>query len=212
MDLQKKSPCSFSWMEDLNFSCHINHFLVSLSFSLHISANKHTNTNYFAIPDYKFARGFNPALVHSAHSFLSPGLHHGACAYLNYETEGVLDMYGFLSQNSVVVARNEKSWSHFVWSIILLEFGLYIPPLAMLCVGRQSDDERDVTWSDVKGPKKEFLPSEKAKGQTPRPRKQNPAIQRQDSYSSSKKQNFSEDSELSNDGEVKSPSRSETND
>lgn len=56
------------------------------------------------IKDYKWARGFDSALVHSAHYFSHPGLHRAACAYLDYETESVLDLYGFLSQNSVVAA------------------------------------------------------------------------------------------------------------
>jgi predicted N-acyltransferase len=54
------------------------------------------------LQDYKWARGFDPAFVHSAHYIQHPGLRQAVCQFINYETTGNLELQKFLVQHSVV--------------------------------------------------------------------------------------------------------------
>jgi uncharacterized protein len=52
--------------------------------------------------DYKWARGFDPVLIHSAHFIQHPGLRHAIRQFIGYETSANLELRDFLRQNSVV--------------------------------------------------------------------------------------------------------------
>lgn len=50
--------------------------------------------------DYKWARGFNPALIHSAHYICHPGLRQAVNDYLIYETEDNIELTEYLRMKS----------------------------------------------------------------------------------------------------------------
>jgi uncharacterized protein len=52
--------------------------------------------------DYKWARGFDPAFVHSAHFIQHPGLRNAIRQFINYETSANLELRDILLQQSVV--------------------------------------------------------------------------------------------------------------
>lgn len=52
--------------------------------------------------DYKWARGFDPAFVHSAHFIQHPGLRNAIRQFISYETSANLELREFLRQNSVI--------------------------------------------------------------------------------------------------------------
>ena len=52
--------------------------------------------------DYKWARGFDPALIHSVHYVCHPGLRRAISQFLENETESNVEMTKFLLQRSVV--------------------------------------------------------------------------------------------------------------
>jgi len=59
--------------------------------------------------DYKWARGFDPTLIHSAHYICHPGLRRAVQRFLDYETESNVEVSEFLLANSVVGAKLTKS-------------------------------------------------------------------------------------------------------
>eukprot|EP00547_Thalassionema_nitzschioides_P009690 CAMPEP_0194222990 /NCGR_PEP_ID=MMETSP0156-20130528/34072_1 /TAXON_ID=33649 /ORGANISM="Thalassionema nitzschioides, Strain L26-B" /LENGTH=381 /DNA_ID=CAMNT_0038953971 /DNA_START=457 /DNA_END=1602 /DNA_ORIENTATION=+ len=56
--------------------------------------------------DYKWARGFDPALIHSAHYICHPGLRRAVRQYLEYETDNNVELTEYLSSKSAV--KNSK--------------------------------------------------------------------------------------------------------
>jgi predicted N-acyltransferase len=57
----------------------------------------------FVFPlDYKWARGFDPVFIHSAHYIRDPGLRRAVRQYIDYETDTNLDLTEHLMQKSVV--------------------------------------------------------------------------------------------------------------
>jgi hypothetical protein len=52
--------------------------------------------------DYKWARGFDPALVHSVHYIAHPGLREAVSQYIDCETETNIELKKYLMQKSVV--------------------------------------------------------------------------------------------------------------
>ena len=59
--------------------------------------------------DYKWARGFDPTLIHSAHYICHPGLRRAVQRFLDYETESNVEVSEFLLANSVVGSKLAKS-------------------------------------------------------------------------------------------------------
>ena len=58
--------------------------------------------------DYKWARGFDPALIHSAHYICHPGLRRAVQRFLDYETENNVEVSEFLLANSAVGSETTK--------------------------------------------------------------------------------------------------------
>ena len=58
--------------------------------------------------DYKWARGFDPALIHSAHYICHPGLRRAVQRFLDYETESNVEVSEFLLANSAVGSETTK--------------------------------------------------------------------------------------------------------
>jgi predicted N-acyltransferase len=58
--------------------------------------------NLVSVADYKWARGFDPALIHSAHYICHPGLRQAVSQYIDYETETNVELTEYLMQKSVV--------------------------------------------------------------------------------------------------------------
>lgn len=52
--------------------------------------------------DYKWARGFNPSLIHSVHYICNPDLRRAVGQFLEYETENNVEVREYLLQNSAV--------------------------------------------------------------------------------------------------------------
>jgi uncharacterized protein len=52
--------------------------------------------------DYKWARGFDPVFVHSAHFIQHPGLRNAVRQFISYETSANLELRDFLLQHSVL--------------------------------------------------------------------------------------------------------------
>lgn len=46
--------------------------------------------------DYKYARGFDPALIHSVHYICNPGLRRGVTQFVNMETESNVELTDYL--------------------------------------------------------------------------------------------------------------------
>lgn len=55
--------------------------------------------------DYKWARGFDPALIHSTHYICHPGLRRAVSQYLEYETENNVELTEYLSLKSAVKSK-----------------------------------------------------------------------------------------------------------
>mmetsp|Transcript_28267 Transcript_28267/g.61540 ORF Transcript_28267/g.61540 Transcript_28267/m.61540 type:complete len:262 (-) Transcript_28267:82-867(-) len=58
--------------------------------------------------DYKWARGFDPALIHSAHYICHPGLRRAVDQFLDYETRSNVEVSEYLLANSVVGTKLAK--------------------------------------------------------------------------------------------------------
>jgi predicted N-acyltransferase len=58
--------------------------------------------------DYKWARGFDAALIHSAHYICHPGLRRAVSQFLDFETENNVELTEYLMQKSVVGSRTFK--------------------------------------------------------------------------------------------------------
>ncbi len=54
------------------------------------------------VVDYKWARGFDPALIHSAHYISHPGLRQAVSQSICFETETNVELTEFLMQKSVI--------------------------------------------------------------------------------------------------------------
>jgi predicted N-acyltransferase len=52
--------------------------------------------------DYKWARGFDPALIHSVHYISHPGLRRAVGSFIDYETENNVELTQYLLERSVV--------------------------------------------------------------------------------------------------------------
>lgn len=52
--------------------------------------------------DYKWARGFDPALIHSVHYICHPGLRQAVDHFLSYETENNVELREYLMERSAV--------------------------------------------------------------------------------------------------------------
>jgi predicted N-acyltransferase len=52
--------------------------------------------------DYKWARGFDPALIHSVHYICHPGLRRAVSQFLDYETENNVELTEYLLERSAV--------------------------------------------------------------------------------------------------------------
>mmetsp|Transcript_44676 Transcript_44676/g.136279 ORF Transcript_44676/g.136279 Transcript_44676/m.136279 type:complete len:508 (-) Transcript_44676:310-1833(-) len=52
--------------------------------------------------DYKWARGFDPALIHSAHYICHPGLRRAVSQFIDFETENNVEVSKYLLSRSVV--------------------------------------------------------------------------------------------------------------
>mmetsp|Transcript_67632 Transcript_67632/g.195502 ORF Transcript_67632/g.195502 Transcript_67632/m.195502 type:complete len:505 (-) Transcript_67632:235-1749(-) len=52
--------------------------------------------------DYKWARGFDPSIIHSVHFISHPGLRQAVAQYIDYETEANAEVTELLMQKSVV--------------------------------------------------------------------------------------------------------------
>ena len=52
--------------------------------------------------DYKWARGFDPALIHSAHYICNPALRQAVAQFLEYETDNNVELTKYLTKRSVV--------------------------------------------------------------------------------------------------------------
>lgn len=55
--------------------------------------------------DYKWARGFDPALIHSVHYICDAGLRRGVAQFLDYETENNVEVQDYLRQRSSVAVK-----------------------------------------------------------------------------------------------------------
>jgi len=55
--------------------------------------------------DYKWARGFDPALIHSVHYICHPGLRRAVAQYLTMETENNVELTEYLLQRSAVGSK-----------------------------------------------------------------------------------------------------------
>jgi predicted N-acyltransferase len=63
-------------------------------------------TNYTA--DYKWARGFDPALIHSVHYICNKSLQRAIRQFLDYETESNVELTDYLLLRSVVGNRGKR--------------------------------------------------------------------------------------------------------
>lgn len=61
-----------------------------------------TNVVESSAIDYKWARGFDPALVHSVHYISHPELRKAVSQYIEYETESNMELKEYLLQQSAV--------------------------------------------------------------------------------------------------------------
>lgn len=59
--------------------------------------------------DYKWARGFDPALIHSVHYFCHPGLRRAVGTFLDYETENNVELKEYLLERSAVGSGNNRT-------------------------------------------------------------------------------------------------------
>jgi len=55
--------------------------------------------------DYKWARGFNPALIHSVHYISHPGLRRAVGQFLIDETDSNVELTKFLMERSAVSSK-----------------------------------------------------------------------------------------------------------
>jgi uncharacterized protein len=61
-----------------------------------------------AIEDYKWARGFDPVVIHSVHYISHPGLRKAVSQYVEFETENNVELTELLMQKSVVGSRSSR--------------------------------------------------------------------------------------------------------
>lgn len=59
--------------------------------------------------DYKWARGFDPALIHSTHYICHPGLRRAVSQFLEYETENNVELKEYLYARSSVASKNRAN-------------------------------------------------------------------------------------------------------
>jgi len=60
------------------------------------------NTINYVYIEYKWARGFNPALIHSAHFVSNASLRRAVKQFLKYETEQNVELSTYLIERSAV--------------------------------------------------------------------------------------------------------------
>ena len=58
--------------------------------------------------DYKWARGFDPAVIHSLHYISHPGLRKAVSQYVEFETENNVELNELLMQKSVVGSGSRR--------------------------------------------------------------------------------------------------------
>lgn len=61
--------------------------------------------------DYKWARGFDPALIHSVHYICNKSLQRAVSQFLDYETESNFELTDYLMQRSVVGSKGKSAAS-----------------------------------------------------------------------------------------------------
>jgi predicted N-acyltransferase len=59
--------------------------------------------------DYKWARGFDPALIHSTHYICHPGLRRAVSQFLEYETENNVELREYLKSKSSVASKERTN-------------------------------------------------------------------------------------------------------
>lgn len=59
--------------------------------------------------DYKWARGFDPAVIHSVHYICHPGLRQAVNQFIDFETEANVGLSELLLQKSVVGSGSDAS-------------------------------------------------------------------------------------------------------
>ena len=63
----------------------------------------------FRYIDYKWARGFDPALIHSTHYICHPGLRRAVSHFLEYETENNVELREYLNSRSSVASKDRTN-------------------------------------------------------------------------------------------------------
>lgn len=61
--------------------------------------------------DYKWARGFDPALIHSVHYICNKSLQRAVGQFLDFETESNVELTDYLLQKSVVGSKAKRAAS-----------------------------------------------------------------------------------------------------
>jgi hypothetical protein len=64
--------------------------------------------------DYKWARGFDPAVIHSAHYICHPGLRQAVTQFIDFETETNVELTELLMQKSVIGSGSSGNGSKTV--------------------------------------------------------------------------------------------------
>lgn len=62
----------------------------------------------FSIEDYKWARGFDPVVIHSVHYISHPGLRKAVSQYIEFETENNVELTAVLMRKSVVGSGSRR--------------------------------------------------------------------------------------------------------
>ena len=67
--------------------------------------------------DYKRARGFDPAVIHSVHYICHPGLRQAVTQFIAFETETNVELTEFLIQKSVIGSgSSRRNGSKAAWA------------------------------------------------------------------------------------------------
>lgn len=59
--------------------------------------------------DYKWARGFDPALIHSVHYICNKSLQRAVSQFIDFETESNVELTAYLLQKSVVGSKGIRT-------------------------------------------------------------------------------------------------------
>jgi predicted N-acyltransferase len=59
--------------------------------------------------DYKWARGFDAALIHSSHYVCHPGLRRAVAQFLEFETQNNVELTEYLREKSAVRSKAKAS-------------------------------------------------------------------------------------------------------